>query len=217
MALADDIDGGGAIAPEDRAAIDAVPERYRVNLSGLEAVVGRSTNTIRADMRRFAEDYPVVYRGTNGRDYVFDARAVVAFYADQAEKEREAEAAEQERIKGLRLELLGGDSVDEKTVDLSPKDKRELYQAEYYAGQVRRQRGELVRAAEVEDGLRVWNARVRDEMLAAGARIVEDLALDREQSRRVEAIIADALRAAAASARTAFTEVGEGAAEELVG
>lgn len=209
MAL-DDLDdlAVGSASDEDRAAIEAVPERYRVNLTALAQVVGRTTVTIREDMRRHGDAFPVVYRGSNGRDYVFDARVVAGFYRDLEEAERRRREEDEERVRGLRLELLGGESVDEGTVDLSPKDKRELLQAEYLAGQVRRQRGELVRAAEVEDCARLWNARVREEMTSAGARIVEELALDREAARRVEGLIADALRAASSSAAKSFAELG---------
>lgn len=192
----------------ERADLAAVPEQFRVNMDQLAHIVGRTTNTIRSDMGKHSDKFPVVVRGSNGVGYVFDARAVTAFYTALAEEEEARRVADEERIRGLRLDLMGGSSVDEETATLSPKERRETLQAEYFAAQLQQQRGELVRAAAVEDAARVWNARVRDEMLAAAGRIAEDLALDREASRKVEMQIVKSLRQAASSAAKAFKESG---------
>lgn len=211
MALdAIDFDTATAYTDAERAAIAEVEPRFRVNMAGLSAIVGRTTNTLRADLARHGERFPVLARGRNGVDYVFDARAVVEFFRELEEEAEATRRAEEERVKSLRLELLGGDSVDAKSVELSPKDRREIMQAEYFAGQVKRQRGELVRVAEVEDAARLWNARLREGMQSAGARIVEDLSLSRDHARAVERLIDDALRQAAASAGKAFEGFGEG-------
>lgn len=200
--------GDAGYSAADDAALAAVPEQFRVNLDQLAQVVGRTTNTIRSDITKHATRFPIVVRGSNGVGYVFDARAVTAFYADLAAEDEARRIADEERVRGLRLALMGGSSVDDETAALSPKDRRETLQAEYYATQVQQQRGELVRADQVEDAARVWNARVRDEMLAAAARIAEELALDREDARKVEGQISKGLRQAAASAAKVFQESG---------
>ncbi|MEQ9330276.1 hypothetical protein [Thalassobaculum sp.] len=219
MALADDardLDAGPADIDDaaERAAIDAVPERYRVNLDELAAVVDKSTNTLRAYMRQFPDDFPMLSRGTHGRAYLFDSRAVVGFFRDLDRREAEANERRREEVKGLRLELLGGETAgaDAEALRLSPRDRRELLYAEELANRIARHRKEHCRAADVEETAAAWAAAIQQEMQVLIEDIATDLDLGREARLDLERRLGVALDRAAAAGRAAVSGGGDAGA-----
>lgn len=74
-----------------------------VNKKELAALIGISLPTLDSWLDRFGDAFPVRERGTNGRDWRFDAADVIAFLREQRAAE-EAEAVEcAERLKQFAL------------------------------------------------------------------------------------------------------------------
>lgn len=207
----------GAEAAE-RAAIEAVPERYRVNLDELAALLDKSTNTLRSYIKQFPADprdptafcFPILSAGTHGRSYVFDARAVRAFFDELVRRDRAAAEQRKADVNGLRLELFGGQVADDdaELARLTPSEQKIFLQGERLAIELRKQRGELCQAAEVEDAAAAWAAAVQQEVMIASTTIAADLELDREGLQLVERALADALRRAASVGRKALVSAG---------
>ncbi len=68
-----------------------------VNKKELAAIVDCSLSTLSAWIDRFGEAFPVIDRGTNGREWRFDPTAVLGFLKAQ----RDAEEREAARARGV--------------------------------------------------------------------------------------------------------------------
>ncbi len=150
-------DGGGDMA-------------LRVNKKELAKLLGyQSTNAVDRLLERYP-DFPIVERGSNGRDYVFDVENVKAWRAAQLEAERRA-AAEREDLLG-QSSLPGMSDAAEKGLSGSQqlnfiKAKRE----EHKLG--------------LETGLLVSTAELRFELDRAFTRLAQRLdALPENLARR---------------------------------
>jgi Phage DNA packaging protein Nu1 len=82
-------------APNDRnppaASADAINMGVRANKAELTAILGCAPSTLTAWIERYGDEFPVVERGTNGREWQFDPADVIAFLKTRrAEEERQA-------------------------------------------------------------------------------------------------------------------------------
>ncbi len=135
----------------------------RVNKGELAQILGVSLPTIAAYLVRYGDEFPVLERGSRGRDYWFDREAVVDFLQSRRAADAEADADRQAAIRQFALPLghNGGPELEEAEVPVRPADLlalmkvRKLQREEGYAC------GLLVRAADVGASLgellRTWS------------------------------------------------------------
>jgi hypothetical protein len=132
-----------------------------VNKQELARLLGISLPTVAAYIARYGSDFPVIERGTNGRDWQFEHEDVVAFLARKRAEDREADA---ERAATLRQFMLPlghnvGPPIEQSCATpaalLALARLRKLQREEAY------ENGRLVVAAEIErlleDMLIDWN------------------------------------------------------------
>lgn len=126
--------------------------------------------------RWIGEGMPVREAGTNGRSYQFQLSHCYAWArARDAERAAKEDAADR-AVRQLRMQLLGGGVGDSERA-LSPKERRELYEAEYHWSLMAAKRGELVPVAEVVDVLDGVFEAVRRVVLDMPDRLARDLSL----------------------------------------
>jgi hypothetical protein len=82
-------------APDARnapaAGADAIDAGVHANKAELTAILGCAPSTLTAWIERYGDEFPVIERGTNGREWRFDPAAVIAFLKTRrAEEERQA-------------------------------------------------------------------------------------------------------------------------------
>jgi hypothetical protein len=122
-----------------------------VSLGEFAGLVGVSVPTLRSRLAD-APDGVILSRGKNGESYKIDPRAGVAWWKSLAAA-AEAERNERiEKIQSLQLELLGDDTaLGSHEIDgLTPAEQNAQLAAELTALKLGRERGELVRASDVE-------------------------------------------------------------------
>lgn len=139
---------------------------------------------------------PFVDKGGQGKAWKLDLRAVKdwldAREAEQAAA-RERRAAED---KQLAMELLGGTATTlggAQASKLSPKDTRDLYQAEQARANIAKMRGELVPASDMQSKLSHTMRFLRDELLQIPDRLGREHGLSTEQVEAIEASVERAL------------------------
>ncbi|RDD60478.1 DUF1441 family protein [Ferruginivarius sediminum] len=172
-------------------------EAYVVNMGELvELLAGSelaySETTLRKLIDRHA-DFPLLERGTNGRSYKFYAPDVVAWlrkYNAEAEQER---ADRTDQLAQMRLDLVGGGADGAADYRLSGKQRREEYDAELAAIKLRREKGELVEAAEIERIATDAFAALRHELMALPDNLARTAGLSREVRNKVDELVRGAL------------------------
>jgi phage terminase Nu1 subunit (DNA packaging protein) len=161
-----------------------------INLEQLARGLEMSLPTARKLVRE--PDFPVVKDGGEGEAWEFDPSAVTHFMRARAERKvqeaREAEAA----VEQMRLELVGGLTLNADLAGLTPKEQRDAIDAELKAGQLAKQRGELVEAATMYERLADAFTVLRNGIMAVPAKAATALNLDPA----AEALIAEQLEAA---------------------
>lgn len=170
------------------------PSQRTANKRKLSQVLGVTTVTLGNWFERWP-DFPVLERGTNGRDYVFDVRAVVDFLRAKKEAEALAAAEKDEALSQLALPLLeleqpetaGGSRLSVKdqiaALDLSTKRRKEAVEL-----------GKLVAADEVSDSLMAAFANFSRGLRAAVRQAAVEQNLPASVTRALEARFADAQR-----------------------
>lgn len=119
-----------------------------VNLNDLGKAMGVSNVTI---SRWIDAGMPVHQSGGNGRSYAFQLAHCYAWRMWREDAETKARRRRVENAEQLALHFLGVDGEDQDTGPvLSPKEMREYAEAEIKRNQAAEQRGELVRARQVE-------------------------------------------------------------------
>ena len=162
-----------------------------INKQELASRLGVSLPTLSAWMRRWDAEFPVEERGTNGRDYKFDAAAVIDFIENKRDVERSKLT---ERDEALAQLVFPGFEPEPLAPGLSLKDQHEALKIRRLQRQEAEDAGKLVLVSEIRplltDAFTSWNARLH-AALRAGAR---DANLTQAQLAAIEARIADAQR-----------------------
>jgi hypothetical protein len=158
-------------------------------------------------LRRLIKDNPdfPAKPGTNGVAYEIDVAAAIAWLKARDERRVAAEREHAEAVKQLGLELLGEKAATDIERAVTPGERRELLEEEFYAIKVAEKRGELIRKAEIEAA--IADVLVRDAQRRATfmARLGKRVDLTREVIAAGEALM-DADRRAFASALERLTE-----------
>ncbi len=145
--------------------------------------------------RWIADGMPVYEQGGNGKSYKFQLSDCWAWKCARDHDEALATEESERTVQQMRLALIGGAAGDSERA-LSPKERAELYEAEYRWSQAAKARGELTPIQRVEDLMEEVMATVRDTIVALPDRLQRECNL---QNRQVEkAVIAcdDALNEA---------------------
>jgi hypothetical protein len=168
-----------------------------VNLGELAVLVGCSENKIRRLIRdhpaAHPTPFPVLARGANGVPYEFSAVAVAAWWKAH---DGEVAAAEDERagqLVQMRLELFGGEITGNTGRGLTGRMRKDEIDAELAAMRLSRERGELVKAAEVDRCLAVAFTSFRAEAQDLSSVLGRALVLDRDGRNRVDLAVKDML------------------------
>lgn len=142
-----------------------------VNKQELARKLDVSIPTLSAWMAKWP-DFPVEERGSNGRDYRFDAPAVLAFLHDKRDEQLAARAEKDEQLAQLVFPGMEPDPAEAIPPGLSIKDHRELLQIRRLQRQERELNRELVPAAELRalllDAFATLNSRIHMAIRAAG-------------------------------------------------
>lgn len=140
--------------------------------------LARALNVSEPTIDRWITDgMPVEEGGGNGRPYKFRLAACWAWKCSREQEDAARDADAERAVQQMRLALIGGGSGDSERA-LSPKQRGELYEAEYQYMRAARLRGELVPVREVEDLLEELLATVRDAVVALPDRLQRECHLD---------------------------------------
>jgi len=153
-----------------------------VSLGELAAIPGMpSEPTLRKLIEQNA-DFPVISRGKNGQAYEFDLEAAVTFIKDLRRREEEQARARSEEVRQLGLQLLGDDALaaDERTVGLTPTERKAMLEEELLATKLAVQRGELVRKLEIEAALGQFVIMVAEKLVTFSARLAKRADISRD-------------------------------------
>ena len=145
-----------------------------LNRAQLASALNKSEPTITAWLR---EGLPFISAGTNGKSYEFQLsecwRWVQGKEAEAESRRTSADAA----VMQMRLALVGGSELDAHEVSLSPKARRELYDAEQAFMTTALQRQALVKLPEVVSMLEDVLLTVRDAVTALPDRLEREAGL----------------------------------------
>jgi phage terminase Nu1 subunit (DNA packaging protein) len=163
-----------------------------LNKAELAHALNVSLPTLSRWLMRYAE-FPVLERGTNGRDYKFDAAAVFEFLRARQEEQAQAAADKDEQLSQLKLpfEVPGADQAPAKT---SVKDEIEAYKLRKLQREEAERAGQLVPVAQVSDALQTVFARLSRDMHAFIRQIGREQQWPDSYIRSVEARLAQAQR-----------------------
>lgn len=167
---------------------------YVVNMGELVEVlagtdVAYSETTLRELIRRHGDQFPCLERGTNGKSYRFDAREVVTFLRRHKAEAERAQDRRAEELAQLRLELTGGSADEADDYKLSGRQRKDEIEAELAKDKLRRTRGELLPADEVERLLTDAFADLRAELLALPDNLAKTCALGADERARTDRLV----------------------------
>lgn len=149
-----------------------------LNRGQLARALGVSEPTVD---RWITDGMPVEEGGSNGRPYKFLLSACWVWKVKR-DGDDSARVAEAERaVQQMRLALIGG-GVGDTERSISPKQRAELYEAEYRWAQAARARGELVPQSDIEDAAEDLLATIRDAVVALPDRLQRECNLDNRQT-----------------------------------
>lgn len=173
---------------------DGVPDAL-LNRYQLRDALGKSLTTL--DAWRQA-GMPVEEAGTNGRQYQFRLALCFAWMRaredeDSARRQKADDAAAQ-----MRLALTGGGPGASERAQLTPRQQRELLEAESAWMVAARRRGELIPVDESRLGLEAAFAAIRDAADALPDRAGRELGLDGTAVETLQRYCDEFLRDAAA-------------------
>ena len=136
------------------------------------------------------DDFPLLSRGTNGRAYEFNLADAFQFVRGLQQREEDAARAKREAVNQLTLGLLGDDSLADETVSrgLSPAEQAAAYQAEIMRIKLAREKGELVKADEMEAALGELAVWMRDALTSLSSKCSRRLTFSRDQLAVIDAV-----------------------------
>lgn len=178
-----------------------------VNKQSLALWLGISLPTLSAWMLRYGADFPIVERGSNGRDYKFDAAAVADFLRakrdEQAAARDQAAAQRDEQLAQLRLPFdLPGVEAPPKAS--SAKDEIEAWKLRRIQREEAERAGALVPAAQVADSFRAAFGRLSRDMHAFVRQIGREQGWPDPLVRQLERRLSDQQRASVEAIRHAL-------------
>lgn len=171
-------------------ALSSGPSGELVNKRELAAILGISQPTLADWIDRHA-DFPVVERGTNGKEWRFDAAAVAEFI-----RAKDEEAAREEADRRARLAQLGlpftdpGDAAAPASTDYTLDDIKRIQLAD----KLRTERGFLVSVPETRQHLTASIARWNRSLHAVIRQAARDFALPDAIARALDERLAEAQR-----------------------
>lgn len=150
-----------------------------LNRAQLARALNKSEPTITAWI---AEGLPFISEGTNGKAWEFQLSACWRWMREREKAESDRSSAAEAAVRQMRLALIGGTDVDAARAGLSPKEQRELYDAERAFMLTSLQRGDLLKRGEMVSVLEDVFLIIRDGVTALPDR------LEREAGVRGKAI-----------------------------
>lgn len=148
-----------------------------------------SEPTLRNMIRDYPE-FPLIERGTNGREYRIDFTAAADFIRGIRAKEDEVVRARVAEVRQFGLQLIGGDAIAAPTVGLTPAEQRAVFETELFATKLAEKRGELVRKAVVDEALGALVVWFQQHSASLSARLAKRGEFTREQLAVIDAVIA---------------------------
>lgn len=189
-----------------------------VSLGEFAVLVRASEPTVRKRLPDAPEGV-ILSRGKNGEKYEIDPAAGVTWWQSLAEA---AEAERQRRIEQLQelqLELLGEDTAlgGHDIEGLSPSEQAAQLQAELLAIKLGRERGELVRAVDVEAATNAFMLKVKEALESLPDRLRKRAEVSEDVASTLQKLVNRALHDLADAAAKVGAEIGEpGEAQEGV-
>lgn len=157
---------------------------------------------------------PFESAGTNGRSYEFRLSVAFAWAADRRAREDHARRYSEDQARQLRLALSGDSGAEaEARARLTPREQRDLVDAERAWMMAAQARGDLIRAAEVTGGLAAAFTAIRDSLDALPDMLARELDLPGAAIEVAERICDEALRAAVVAIKGVIGDELGGAAE----
>lgn len=154
-----------------------------MNKSQLASAFGKSTVTIDDWI---SKGMPVKDRGTNGSAYTFQLSDCFRWYEDRKAVDRQRTEAAESAARQMRLALVGDDGAegDDQFAELTPRERREIYETERQWMAAARDRGDLIRRDDAYDQLVALFEIIRDGLTALPDRLAREAALDGSQIER---------------------------------
>ena len=145
-----------------------------LNRAQLAEALGKTEPTITTWLR---EGLPFITEGTNGKAYEFQLSACYRWMREReiADAARRTEA--DQSVRQMRLALVGGTDATGGEGDLSPKQRRELYDAEQAFMITALTRGDLVKRGDVVNVLEDVLLTIRDVVTALPDRLEREAGL----------------------------------------
>lgn len=186
-----------------------------VNKAELAHWLRVSLPTLGRWMLRYGADFPVIERGTNGRDYAFDPQAVATFLEAKRQEQEQSRGERDEQLAQLRLALdLPTAEPPPKTA--TTKDEIEAWRLRRLKREEAERAAQLVPADGVADALRAALGRLSRDMHAFVRQIGREQNWPDAYTRAVETRLAEQQRASVASLRTILAEPDDAPARRAV-
>lgn len=139
-----------------------------LNRAQLARALNKSEPTITSWL---ADGLPFLTEGTNGRAWEFQLSACWRWMKLKEKAESDRQSAAESAVRQMRLALIGGADVDDGRSGLSPKEQREIYDAERAYMLAALARGDLVKRAELVTVLENVFLTVRDSVTSLPDRL----------------------------------------------
>lgn len=183
--------GDDSAGPDDNGSALS-DDAYLVNQQEAAELLGISSATFTKWLKAH-ESIPVVRRGSHGVAYQFDARDLAQWKREheaEVERERQARAGE---LRQMRFDMFGVAEHDPSRPGLSAEELIKEIQAQRDSDRLARDRGELVRSADVREQIEAAFLGLRTDVMALADRVAREFALEREQRERVRGLCREAL------------------------
>ncbi len=161
-----------------------------VNKNELAKIISCSLPTLNALIDRHGDDFPIITRGTNGREYEFDADAVVAYLRAKDDAARQAGAEREELMRQYTLPVET--ETPSAAAGLRPQELLALTRAEGLRRQQMRDAGFLVLVSDVRQTLTAAFIKLRQRQLQAVRQACRDSNIPEATIRTIEARIGEA-------------------------
>lgn len=199
----------GSMDTSDNGLPDGVADAV-LNRAQLARALNKSEPTITSWI---GEGLPFITEGTNGKAYEFQLSDCWRWMRERERALADADAAAEASVRQMRLALVGGTDAHGDG-GLSPKERRELYEAEQSFMLTALQRGDLVKRGEIVSMLEDVMLTIRDIITSVPDRLEREAGLTGKPldlSIKVcdEALIAAQRRIEAQATGTAFKDAAE--------
>lgn len=150
---------------------EAEPAGPLVNMRQLAVRLAVSRQTLTVWLDKWP-DFPIVARGSNGREYSFDAAVVFAFLRGKKQAQASAAAERDQALSQLALPFALDDTAPATAPGLSVRDQVEALKLRRLQREEAERSGQLVEAAQISDQLTTaligWNRALHNALRQAG-------------------------------------------------